>query len=243
MEQRFLGASGLSVSSFSLGTMTFGGRGRHAAMGGLGVEQARRFIDIAMEHGVTLFDTADIYSDGLSEQVLGSALNGRRQSVQIATKAYSRMGPGANDVGLSRHHLIEACDASLRRLKTDYIDLYQAHSMDSITPMEETLGAFDYLAAVRSVTPAQWGLNWVRCKPGVDTVILGARTEEQLRDDLSAVAWELSAEEMACLDSASAVPDSYPYWAKQNWAAARNPRLPSRRTPCRDVPASENSTR
>jgi aryl-alcohol dehydrogenase-like predicted oxidoreductase len=343
MEQRFLGRSGLSVSSLSFGTMTFGGKGRHAAMGALGVEQARRLVDIAIDHGVTLFDTADIYSEGLAEEVLGATLKGRRQNVQIATKAFTRMGPGPNDLGLSRHHLIGACEASLRRLGADYIDLYQAHSMDFLTPMEETLGAFDTLvrqgkvryigcsnfsawqtmkavaisersglaryisqqiqysllvrdaeyelipmgldqgvgvmawsplvfgllsgkirrdapqpsegrlavlgapikvdwerlyrivdvmlaiAAGRGVTPAQVALNWVRGKPGVDTVIVGARTEEQLRDNLASAAWELSAEEMARLDEASAVPEPYPYWHQQTWAGARNPRVPAQR--------------
>jgi len=125
--------------------MTFGGKGRHAAMGALGVEPARRLVAIAIERGVTLFDTADIYSEGLAEEVLGATLKGRRQDVQIATKAFSRMGSAPNDIGLSRQHLIAACEASLRRLGTDYIDLYQAHSMDSLTPMEETLAAFDTL--------------------------------------------------------------------------------------------------
>jgi aryl-alcohol dehydrogenase-like predicted oxidoreductase len=323
--------------------MTFGGKGRHAAMGSLGVEQASRLIDIAIEHGVTLFDTADIYSEGLAEEVLGGALKGRRHNVQIATKAFSRMGPGPNDLGLSRQHLIAACEASLRRLATDYIDLYQAHSMDAITPMEETLSAFDALirqgkvryigcsnfsawhtmkavgisdraglpryisqqiqysllireaefelipmgldqgvgvmawsplvfgllsgkihrgapqptegrlaalgapikvdwerlykiadvmmaiAGARGATPAQVAINWVRSKPCVDTVILGARNEEQLRDNLAAAAWELSAEEMARLDEVSSVPEPYPNWHQQTWAAARNPRLPARR--------------
>jgi len=343
MEQRFLGGSGLSVSSLSLGTMTFGGKGRHAAMGAVGVEEASRLIDIAVEHGVTLIDTADIYSEGMSEEVLGAALKGRRQTVQVATKAFSRMGPGPNDMGLSRGHLMEACEASLRRLGTDYIDLYQAHSVDTITPMEETLGAFDALvrqgkvryignsnfsawhvakasaisarnglaryisqqihysllvrdaeyelipmgldqgvgvmawsplmfgllsgkihraapqptegrlaalgapivvdwerlyrivdvmqaiAGERGVTPAQVAINWVRGKPGVDTVILGARNEAQLRDNLAAGAWSLRAEEMDRLDEASAVPEPYPYWHQQKWATARNPRLPSMR--------------
>ncbi|MGD0497449.1 MAG: aldo/keto reductase [Bryobacteraceae bacterium] len=347
MDQRFLGKSGLSVSSLSLGTMTFGGKGRHAAMGGLGVEEARRLVDMAIDRGVTLFDTADIYSEGLAEEVLGAALKGRRHHVQIATKAFSRMGPGPNDLGLSRHHLMEACEASLRRLGADYIDLYQAHSMDSIAPMEETLEAFDTLvrqgkvryigcsnfsawqtmkavaisqrsglpryisqqiqysllvrdaefelipmgldqgvgvmawsplvfgllsgkirrdapqlpegrlaalgapikvdwerlyrivdvmlavAAARGVTPAQVALNWVRGKPGVDTVILGARTEDQLRDNLASSAWDLSAEEMARLDEASAIPEPYPYWHQQTWAGARNPRVPSQRAPLR----------
>ena len=333
----------MSVSSLSLGTMTFGGRGRQTAMGALGVEQASRLIDIAIDHGVTLFDTADIYSEGLAEEVLGAALKGRRQNVQVASKAFSRMGPGPNDLGLSRHHLMEACEASLRRLGTDYIDLYQAHSMDSITPMEETLGAFDALvrqgkvryigcsnfsawqsmkaaaisernglaryvsqqihysllvrdaefelipmgldqgvgvmawspllfgllsgkirrdapqptegrlvalgapivvdwerlyrivdvmlaiAGERGVTPPQVAINWVRGKPGVDTVILGARNEAQLRDNLASASWALRAEEMARLDDASAIPEPYPYWHQQKWAGARNPRRPAKR--------------
>jgi aryl-alcohol dehydrogenase-like predicted oxidoreductase len=343
MQQRFLGGSGLSVSSLSLGTMTFGGKGRHAAMGGLGVEEAGRLVDLAIAHGVTLFDSADIYSEGLAEEVLGATLKGRRQSVQIATKAFSRMGPGPNDLGLSHHHLIEACEASLRRLGTDYIDLYQAHGMDSLTPMEETLAAFDALvrqgkvryigcsnfsawqtmkavaisgrhglaryisqqiqysllirdaeyelipmgldqgvgamawsplmfgllsgkirrsaprptegrlaalgapievdwerlyrivdvmlaiAGERGVTPAQVAINWVHGKPGVDTVILGARNEAQFLDNLASAAWELTAEEMARLDGASAQPEPYPYWHQQKWAGARNPRLPAKR--------------
>lgn len=344
MEQRQLGKSGLSVSSLGFGTMTLGGKGRHAAMGGLGVEEARRLTAICLEHGVTLFDTADIYSQGLAEEVLGAALKDHRHQVLIATKAFMRMGPGANDEGLSRQHLMEACEASLRRLDTDYIDLYQAHCMDSLTPMEETLRAFDDLvrqgkvryigcsnfsawqamkalaisdrlgleryisqqilysllvrdaeyelipmgldqgmgvmawsplvfgllsgkfrrdapppaesrikvlgapikvdwerlyrivdvmvaiAAERGATPAQVALNWVRGKPGVDTVIMGARNQEQLRDNLGAANWELSAEEMARLDGVSATVEPYPYWHQQTWAASRNPRLPSRRS-------------
>jgi len=343
MEQRLLGKSGLSVSSLSFGTMTLGGKGRHAAMGGLGVEEARRLTALSIDHGVTLFDTADIYSEGQAEEVLGAALKDRRHQVLIATKAFMRMGPSANDEGLSRQHLMQACEASLRRLGTDYIDLYQAHSMDSLTPMEETLRAFDDLvrqgkvrytgcsnfsawqamkalatsdrlglgryisqqihysllvrdaeyelipmgldqgmgvmawsplafgllsgkfrrdapppadsrvnvlgapikvdwerlyrivdvmvaiAAGRGATPAQVALNWVRGKPGVDTVIMGARNEYQLRDNLGAAKWELSAEEMARLDEVSATPEPYPCWHQQMWAAARNPRLPSRR--------------
>jgi aryl-alcohol dehydrogenase-like predicted oxidoreductase len=343
MENRFLGRSGLNVSALCLGTMTFGGRGRHAAMGTIGVAEASRLVDIAIESGVTLFDTADIYSDGLSEEVLGAALKGRRHKVLVATKAFSRMGPGQNDLGLSRHHLIEACEASLRRLGTDYIDLYQAHSVDSITPMEETMAAFDHLvrqgktryigcsnfsawhvmkasaisarhgwaryisqqiqysllirdpefelipmgldqgvgvmawspllfgllsgkirrdapqategrlaalgepvavdrerlykivdvmlaiARDRAVTPPQVAINWVKGKPGVDTVILGARNEEQLRDNLAAANWDLSAEEMARLDEASAVPEPYPYWHQQKWAGVRNPKMPATR--------------
>ena len=289
-------------------------------MGTVGVEEARRFIEISMEHGVTLIDTADIYSEGFSEEVVGEALRGQRHKVQLATKLFSRMGPGPNDMGLSRGHVIDACEASLRRLQTDYIDLYQAHSMDCITPMEETMGAFDTLvrqgkvryignsnfsawhtakavaiskgaglaryisqqihysllvrdvefelipmgldqgvgvmawsplmfgllsgkirrdapemregrlaalgapievdwerlfrimdavtaiAQARGVSAAQVAINWVRGKPGVDTVILGARNEEQLLDNLAAADWELSAEEMTSLTKPAPFP-------------------------------------
>jgi len=324
--------------------MTLGGRGRFAAMGNTGVEEARRLTGISIDHGVTLFDTADVYSEGAAEEVLGAALKQRRNEVLIATKVFARMGSGPNDLGLSRQHLIEACEASLRRLGTDYIDLYQAHNVDSLTPMEETLRAFDDLvrqgkvryiggsnfsawqtmkavaiadrlglaryisqqicysllardaecelipmgldqgvgvmawsplsfgllsgkvrrdappsaesrigllgppftvdwerlyrivdvltavAAERGATPAQVALNWVRCKPGVDTVLIGARNEQQLRDNLAAAGWELSAEEMARLDEVSATPEPYPYWHQHKWGAERNPRLPSRRS-------------
>jgi aryl-alcohol dehydrogenase-like predicted oxidoreductase len=323
--------------------MTLGGKGRFAAMGNVGVEEARRLTGISIDHGVTLFDTADIYSEGLAEEVLGAALKERRNQVLIATKAFARMGPGPNELGLSRQHLMEACEASLRRLGTDYIDLYQAHGMDCLTPMEETLRAFDDLirqgkvryigcsnfsawqtmkavvvsdrlglaryvsqqicysllardaeyelipmgldqgvgvmawsplcfgllsgkirrdappaagsrlsvlgppfavdwerlyrivevmiaiAAERGVTPAQVALNWVGCKPGVDTVIIGARNEEQLRDNLAAATWEFTNEEVARLDEVSAIPEPYPYWHQQKWGAERNPHLPSRR--------------
>ncbi len=331
------------VSSLSFGTMTLGGRGRQAAMGNIGVEEARRLAGICIDQDLNLFDTADMYSQGQAEEVLGAALKDRRHQVLIATKGFVRTGPGPNDLGLSRHHLVEACEASLRRLGTDYIDLYQAHSVDSLTPMEETLRAFDDLvrqgkvryigcsnfsawqtvkslaisdrfgltrfvsqqilysllardveyelipmgldqgvgvmvwsplsfgllsgkfrrdaprpaesrlnqieapgvvdwerlyrivdvmvaiAAERGATPAQVALNWVRCKPGVDTVIMGARNEQQLRENLAAAAWSLSAEETARLDEVSATPAPYPYWHQLKWAGERNPRLPSRR--------------
>jgi aryl-alcohol dehydrogenase-like predicted oxidoreductase len=131
--------------------MTFGGRGRQAAMGSLGVDQARRLCDLCIDHGVNLFDTADIYSAGLAEEVLGAALKGKRQQVLIATKAFMQMGPGANELGLSRSHLIEACEASLRRLGTDYIDLYQIHRFDKETPIAETAEALNDLVRVGKV--------------------------------------------------------------------------------------------
>src|SRR3974390_3384302 len=134
MEYRLLGTSGLEVSVLSFGTMTLGGEGRFAAMGNVQVEEARRHIEICMEAGVNLFDTADMYSAGKSEEVLGQALGALRKDIVLATKVFMRIEPGTNKAGLSRRHIIESCEGSLRRLGTDYIDLYQAHSYDSLTP-------------------------------------------------------------------------------------------------------------
>jgi len=342
MEQRFLGKSGLSVSALSFGTMTVGGRERFRNMGNIGVEEASRMIDICLESGVNFIDTADLYSFGAAEEVLGEALAGRRQQVLIGTKAFMRMGPGAHDIGLSRKHLIEACEDSLGRLRTDYVDLYMAHDPDSLVPAEETMRAFDDLvrdgkvryigccnysgwhvmkglavserngftryisqqihysllcrdiehemvpmgldqgvgvmawsplhygllsgkfrrdarptetrlnqleapgvidqerlyrivdelvaiSGQRGVTPAQIALNWVMSKPGISTVIIGARNEAQLRDNLGAAQFQLSSEEMARLDEVSATPEPYPYWHQHKFGAERNPRLPSMR--------------
>jgi aryl-alcohol dehydrogenase-like predicted oxidoreductase len=337
MEYRLLGASGLEVSVLSMGTMTMGGEGRFAAMGNVQVDEARRQIEICMEAGVNLFDTADIYSFGKSEEVLGQALGGLRKDIVLATKGYNRLGPGTNKAGTSRKHLIEACEDSLRRLGTDYIDLYQVHTFDSLTPLDETLRAFEDLirsgkvryagcsnyggwqlmkalsisdqlginryisqqinysllardaehdlvrvgvdqkvgimvwsplqfgllsgkfrrgqakpsesrlnsldapgtideerlftivdalgeiAAARGVSVAQVALNWVTRKPGVDTVIIGARNEQQLRDNLAAAGWALTDAEVEKLDEVSALPLPYPYWHQQKFALERNP--------------------
>ncbi len=337
MEYRTLGASGLEVSVLSFGTMTLGGEGRFAAMGNVQVEEARRHVEICIESGVNLFDTADIYSFGKSEEVLGQALGPRRKEIVLATKVFARLEPGPNKTGLSRRHIIEACEASLRRLRTDYIDLYQAHNFDSLTPLEETLRAFDDLiragkiryagcsnysgwqlmkalatsdrlglnryvsqqinysllareselelvpagldqragimawsplqfgllsgkfrrgdakpaesrlnsleapgavdeerlyrivdaltqiASGRGVSVAQTALNWVMRKPGVDTVIIGARNEKQLRDNLAAANWALADGEVERLDEVSAIPLPYPYWHQQKFAGERNP--------------------
>jgi aryl-alcohol dehydrogenase-like predicted oxidoreductase len=145
MEYRQLGRSGLRVSRLTLGTMTFGGRGEFRAIGDTDLEGARRQIDMALDAGVNLIDTADIYSAGAAEEILGRALEGRRDRVLLATKARFPMGPGPNDAGLSRHHLIEACEASLRRLGTDHVDLYQVHEWDGQTPLQETLAALEHL--------------------------------------------------------------------------------------------------
>src|SRR3954452_12807527 len=145
MDYRQLGRSGLRVSALTLGTMTFGGRGPFAHVGSTGVDGARRQIDMCLDAGVNLIDTANVYSGGVSEEIVGEALGGRRDRVLLATKARMPMGAGPNDAGLSRHHLIAACEASLRRLKADHIDLYQVHEWDGQTPLEETLHALDTL--------------------------------------------------------------------------------------------------
>ena len=146
MEYRQLGHSGLRVSALTLGTMTFGGRGKFAQASARPTSTARtRQVDMCLDAGVNLIDTADVYSDGLSEEIVGKALKGRRDRVLLATKARMPMGDGPNDAGLSRHHIIRACEASLRRLGTDYIDLYQVHEWDGATPLEETLDALDHL--------------------------------------------------------------------------------------------------
>ena len=146
MEYRLLGRSGLKISVITMGTMTIGGRGKFAEVGNVGLKDARRYVDLCLDAGVNLIDTADIYSTGYSEQIIGEVLGGKRKNgVLVATKARFSMGPGPNDGGLSRHHLIAACEASLKRLKTDVIDLYQVHEWDGQTPLEETMEALDSL--------------------------------------------------------------------------------------------------
>lgn len=341
MELRKLGHSGLQVSALAFGTLTFGGQADHAThIGSTNVEEARRLIDICLDYGVNLFDTADVYSQGRAEEILGQALEGKRDQVLIATKVFGRMGTEANDVGLSRHHLIRACENSLRRLRTDYIDLYQAHGYDAMTPLEETLRAYEDLiragkvryigcsnfsawqlmkalhvsdqlnvtrficqqvyyslvgreleheliplsldqnigilvwgplaqgfltgkfrrgtqntsqsryahhaepplslpeaqayeivehlvriAESRGVSVSQVALNWVLQKQGVSSVVFGARTIEQLQDNLKASTWCLSTEEMKILNDASAHVIPYPYWHQRKYAAERNPPL------------------
>lgn len=146
MEYRQLGRSGLKVSTITMGTMTFGGVGWARMVGDLRVDDARRLVDLCVDAGVNLIDTADAYSAGVCEEILGEILGGpRRSGVLIATKARFPMGDGPNDRGLSRQHLIAACEASLRRMKTDVIDLYQVHEWDGLTPLEETMEALDTL--------------------------------------------------------------------------------------------------
>ena len=160
MEYRALGKSGLRVSVLTMGTMTFGGRGNFADVGPTGADEARRQVDQCLAAGVNLFDTADVYSGGLSEEILGQALKGRRDEALVATKVRMPMGSGPNDAGLSRHHIVTGCEASLRRLGADHIDLYQVHEWDGLTPLEETLEALDLLVQsgkVRYVGASNYG--------------------------------------------------------------------------------------
>ncbi|WP_406088262.1 aldo/keto reductase [Kitasatospora purpeofusca] len=343
MEYRRLGASGLTVPALSLGTGTFGGRGPlFGAWGTTDETEARRLLDIAIDAGVTLFDTADVYSDGASEEVLGRAIKGRRDQVLISTKAGLPTGDGPNDAGTSRARLTTAVDAALRRLGTDHLDLFQLHAFDAATPVEEVLGALDELVRAGKVrytgvsnfsgwqlmkslaaadrdarpryvahqvyyslvgrdyewelmplgqdqgvgalvwSPLGWGrltgrirrgapvppgsrlhdtadygppvedellydvvdaldaiaaetgrtvpqvaINWLLRRPTVSSVIIGARNEEQLRQNLGAVGWELTAEQVARLDAASARTAPYPYfpYRRQEAFARLNPPL------------------
>src|SRR5258708_25774823 len=146
MEYRQLGYSGLKGSELGLGTGHFGGGTEFfKAWGETGVNEAKRLIDICLEAGINLFDTADIYSNGLSEEILGKAVQGKRQNLLISTKTTFRFGDGPNDVGSSRYHIVRAAEASLPRLNTDYIDIYHIHGFDQLTPIEETLEALDTL--------------------------------------------------------------------------------------------------
>ncbi|HSY65435.1 MAG TPA: aldo/keto reductase [Terriglobales bacterium] len=338
MEFRQLGYSGIKVPVLSFGTGTFGGRGEFfQAWGNSDVKEATRLIDICLEAGVNFFDTADVYSQGASEEILGKAVAGRRNQVLISTKATFAMGDSPNDLGSSRHHLIPACEASLRRLNTDYIDLYHMHGFDAQTPVEETIKTLDTLVQSGKVryiacsnfsgwhlmkslgvsekygwaryaahqayyslvgrdfewelmplgldqkvativwSPLGWGrltgkirrdkplpevsrlhstaeqgppvpdeylykvvdtldeisretgkaipqiaLNWLLQRPTVANVIIGARNEEQLRQNLAAVGWNLTTEQVARLDSASAVTPPYPYWHQRQFS--RNPK-------------------
>lgn len=146
MEYRQLGNSGLKVSSLSLGTSTFGGGNEFfRAWGQTNVEEAKELVGICLDAGINFFDTADVYSDGLAEQILGKALHGKRQDVIISTKTTFRLGAGPNDVGSSRYHILKSCEESLRRLGTDYIDIYHMHGFDQLTPVEETIETLDTL--------------------------------------------------------------------------------------------------
>ncbi|RVB07365.1 aldo/keto reductase, partial [Mesorhizobium sp. M7A.F.Ca.CA.004.05.1.1] len=148
MEYRTLGRSSLKVSTLTMGTMTFGGAGAFSAVGKTDLDEARRMIDLCIDAGINVIDTANVYSNGISEEIIGEALGGKRKGdVLIASKARMRIGKGPNDEGLSRHHLIRECEKSLKRLRTDVIDIYFLHEWDGVTPLEETIGALDTLVA------------------------------------------------------------------------------------------------
>lgn len=338
MEFRQLGGSGLKVPVLSFGTGTFGGGGEFfKAWGASDVTEATRLVDICLEAGLNMFDSADVYSQGMAEEILGQAIKGRRDQVLISTKATFPTGDGPNDTGSSRFHLTRAVDKALQRLGTDYIDLFQTHGFDAMTPVEEMMSTLDDLVRAGKIrylgcsnysgwhlmkslayaerfnltrfvahqayysligreyewelmplavdqkvgavvwSPLGWGrltgkirrgqplpaesrlhktakqgpqvgdnylytvvdaldavatetgktvpqvaLNWLLQRPTVATVIIGARNEEQLRQNLGAVGWNLTPAQVATLDAASAVPKIYPYW-HQTQFAQRNP--------------------
>ena len=336
MEYRQLGYTGVRVSALALGTMTFGGIGKFAMVGEVDVDLARRMVGRSLDAGVNFIDTADVYSDGRSEEIVGEVIKGYRDQIVLATKARYAMGDGQNDAGLSRRYLLHACEASLRRLQTDYIDLYQVHERDGVTPMDETLDALDTLvhqgkvryigcsnhsawhvmkalgiserrglqryvtqqiyyslldrdaeyeliplaidqqmgiltwsplaggllsgkyrrnkdrpegsrqttswgeppvydedrmydiietlvevATARGKSPAQTALAYLLGRPAVTSVIIGARTEEQLTDNLDSAEWTLTEDERATLDKASAPRLIYPYWHQAKTAPER----------------------
>jgi aryl-alcohol dehydrogenase-like predicted oxidoreductase len=341
VEYRLLGASGLKVPVLSFGTATFGGIGEFFnAWGTTEVDEAKRLVDVCLDAGIDFFDTANVYSNGHAEAVLGGAIAGRRGELMLSTKATFAMGSGPNDSGSSRYALINACEASLRRLGTDYIDVYYMHGFDALTPVEETLRALDdliragkiryigcsnfsgwhlmkslavserygwaryvahqafyslasrefewelmplaldqkvatvvwsalaggaltgkmrrgqpvpagsrlatadFLAGRRSEnvydivdvldrlsretgkTLSQVAINWVLQRPSVASIVVGARNEEQLRENLGAVGWSLTPAQVAQLDAASDMRPIYPYWHQRNFAARNPPPVP-----------------
>jgi aryl-alcohol dehydrogenase-like predicted oxidoreductase len=338
VEYRRLGASGLTVPLLSFGAATFGGTSEFfRAWGAIDTAEARRMIDLCLDAGVTLFDTADIYSNGVSEEVLGTAIKGRRDKALISTKATFRFGADPNAVGSSRFHLLKSCDEALKRLQTDHIDIFQLHGFDALTPPEEVLSTLDQLVRAGKIryvgvsnfsgwhlmkslavadrygypryvanqtyysllgrdyewelmplgidqgvgalvwSPLGWGrltgnirrgqplpetsrlhktagkgppasdehlfkivdaldeiaretgksipqiaLNWLFQRPTVSSVIIGARNEKQLKDNLGAIGWNLTSEHIKKLDAASEKEKPYPYW-HQSGFSERNP--------------------
>jgi aryl-alcohol dehydrogenase-like predicted oxidoreductase len=336
VEYRTLGDSGLRVSALSMGTMTFGGKGNFANVGATGLDEARKQLERCLDAGINLVDTADVYSAGASEEIVGEVLRDRRDDVLVATKVRFGMGPGPNDAGLSRHHIIAGCEASLRRLRTDHVDLYQLHEWDGLTPLDETFEALDLLVrsgkvryvgvsnfagwqlmkaigvaeggglprpvsqqiyyslqardaeyelipaavdqglgvlvwsplaggllsgkyrrghdappgsrhltdwdeppvydedtlydtvevlvrigAAHGVSAAQVAIAWLLGRPAVTSVVVGARTDEQLADNLAAADLELTDDDRRQLDEVSAQPLLYPYWHQAKTARDR----------------------
>src|SRR5437016_4503411 len=214
MRIRTLGRTGLRVSEICLGAMTFG-----MPEWGCDERESLALIDRFLEAGGNFIDTADAYSGTISEEICGQALAGRRTQIVLATKVTMPVGSGPNDRGASRKHIRESCDASLRRLKTDYIDLYQIHAEDLWTPLyrfyfnERAFGIVDVLiAAAREAdcTPAQLALAWQLAKPEITSVIIGARNQAQLADNLGATAVTVPPEIMDRLETASRIEPEYP---------------------------------
>lgn len=259
MEYRRLGKSGLTVPVLSFGTATFGGGNEFfKAWGSTDVKEAKRLVDVCMDSGLNFFDTANVYSKVAAEEILGEATAGMRNRILISTKGTFPMSEDQNDFGSSRKHLIESCEASLKRLKTDYIDLYHLHGMDARTPVEETLQTLhvlvqsgkirrnqappkdsrlgqisfvqydqetlfkvidelELIAKEREKTIAQVALNWILRKPTVANIIVGARNEEQLKQNLGAVGWKLSEAEVLRLDQAGSRIVPYPNWHQRSF--------------------------
>ena len=340
MDYRFLGRSGFKVPVLGFGTGTFGGKGPlFSAWGSSGVAEAKRLVDLCLDAGANLFDSADVYSDGAAEEILGAALKGRRERAIVSTKLALRAGDGPNDAGASRHHLLAGVERTLKRLGTDWIDLLQLHQFDAMTPVDEVMATLDDLVRAGKVrylgvsnfsgwqimkslaaaerygrarlvanqayyslagrdyewelmplgqdqglgaivwSPLGWGrltgrirrgeplpagsrlhdtagfgppmdaerlyrivdaldavaadvgksvpqvaINWLLQRPTVSSVLIGARNEAQLIDNLGAVGWQPAPEHMARLDAASAVMPPYPYYPYWNGPfAERNP--------------------
>jgi aryl-alcohol dehydrogenase-like predicted oxidoreductase len=343
MDYRLLGNSGLKISSLCLGTGTFGGGTEFfKAWGSTDVAEAQKLVGLCLDAGVNVFDTADVYSQGLSETIFGKAIQGKRNDLLISTKTTFRFGKGPNDVGSSRYHLIQACEGSLKRLGTDYIDIYHMHGFDALTPVDEVLSTLDTLVRSGKIryiacsnfsgwhlmkslstsekygwakyvahqvyysligrdyeaelmplamdqkvgalvwSPLGWGrltgkirrgqplpeqsrlhktadkgpqvedehlykvvdaldeiaketgksvaqiaINWLLQKPTVSSIVIGARNEEQLKQNLEAVGWSLTPGQVAKLDAASEQPLPYPYWHQRSEFIERNPAPPA----------------
>ena len=221
MEYRLLGRSGLKVPVLTFGCGTFGGKGEFfQAWGGMQAAEATRIVDICLEHGVTMFDSADIYSGGASEEVLGAAIRGRRDKVLISTKFTFRSGEGPNDVGSSRHHILDAADKALKRLGTDYIDLVQLHGYDALTPQEEVLSTLDTLikqGKIRYIGVSNFsGWHLMKALSVSDRLGLNRYVAHQAYYSLIGrdYEWELCR---------SAWPRAWARWCGHPWAGAASP--------------------